>query len=70
MKYKKRTKMTIVHNLDEIPSFASEDEEREWWDTHELSDQLYDSLPQTTLPGGGIVYTLKKTGAPRRTKSA
>ena len=31
----------IVHSRAEIPThFASEDEEREWWATHELADEL------------------------------
>lgn len=36
--------MTTIRSLDEIPSFASEDEEREWWATHDLSEELYDKL--------------------------
>lgn len=40
-------KRTIVSSLDEIPThFSSEDEEREWWATHEFSDELYDELQQ------------------------
>ena len=30
----------IVRFLDEIPEFASEDEEREWWATHDLDESL------------------------------
>lgn len=31
----------IVHSRAEIPThFASEEEEREWWATHELADEL------------------------------
>jgi len=41
---KPRKKLTVVRDVAEIPSFSSEDEEREWWATHELSDQLYDQL--------------------------
>lgn len=36
--------MKTIRSLDEIPSFASEDEEREWWATHDLSEELYDKL--------------------------
>jgi hypothetical protein len=33
----------VIHSLDEIPSaFPSEDAEREYWETHELSSELYD----------------------------
>jgi len=36
----------IIHSLDEIPThFASEDDERDFWAEHELSDELWDSLP-------------------------
>lgn len=42
-----RTKSQIVQSLQDVPrSFASEDEEREWWATHEFSDDLYDQLPR------------------------
>lgn len=38
-------KITLIHFLDEIPStFASEDDERDWWATHEFSDELYEKL--------------------------
>ena len=36
----------VIHSLDEIPDFASEKEEAEFWDTHELSDELWDQLPR------------------------
>lgn len=35
----------VIHSLDEIPAFADECEEVEFWDTHEMSDELWDSLP-------------------------
>ena len=34
----------MIRSLDAIPAFASEDEEREWWATHDLSEELYDQL--------------------------
>jgi len=30
----------IVYSHEEIPKFASEDEEREWWATHDLAPEL------------------------------
>ena len=39
-----------IYSLDEIPAFSSEDEERDWWDTHEFSDELWDSLPHERDP--------------------
>lgn len=44
MKIARRSKMAIVRRLEDIPAFASEDEEREWWATHDLSDELYAEL--------------------------
>ena len=35
----------VIHSLDEIPDFANEKEEVAFWDTHELSDELWDELP-------------------------
>jgi hypothetical protein len=37
--------MTIVHSLSEIPPFASEAEESAYWQTHALSEELWDTLP-------------------------
>ncbi len=37
--------MTLVHTMDEIPVFVSEDEEHRFWQTHELADELWDALP-------------------------
>jgi len=30
----------IVRSLEEAPNFASEDEERAWWATHDLAEEL------------------------------
>lgn len=40
MRTSKQPKRKIVYSLDEIPEFASEDEEREWWATHDLAPEL------------------------------
>jgi hypothetical protein len=48
MNTRRTKKLKVIHSLDEIPDFESEDEEREWWWEHELSDELWDSLPKTT----------------------
>ena len=45
--------MTIVHSLADIPPFASEAEESAYWQTHALSDELWDTLspvPEDELP--------------------
>jgi hypothetical protein len=31
---------TIIYSVDEIPDFANECEEHEFWSTHEFSDEL------------------------------
>jgi hypothetical protein len=61
MKYTKRVKpkLKIVYSLGEIPDFDSEDEERAWWATHDLSDELYAKLPRELGPSGDMVYVLK-----------
>ncbi len=41
---RRSTRKKVVRSLDAIPAFASEDEEREWWATHDLSEELYDQL--------------------------
>jgi hypothetical protein len=46
-------KRRIIHSLDEIPaSFPSEDAEREYWETHELSQHLYDDSEARRLTAG------------------
>ncbi len=37
--------MTTIHSQDEIPVFATEEEEHRFWQTHELADELWDHLP-------------------------
>jgi len=37
---KKVPEREIVHSLEEIPEFASEEEERAWWATHDLAEEL------------------------------
>ena len=37
--------LIVINSLDEIPDFESEHEEWEYWQTHEFSDELWDSLP-------------------------
>ena len=37
--------MTVIDSLDQIPVFASEAEEHRFWETHELADALWNTLP-------------------------
>jgi hypothetical protein len=34
-------KRIIVHSMDDVPNFATECEEVEYWDTHELAADLF-----------------------------
>lgn len=34
-----------INSLDEIPDFASDEEEADFWDTHSFSEELLESLP-------------------------
>jgi hypothetical protein len=49
----------VINSLDEIPHFDSEDDERDFWDTHEFSDELWDSLP-IAEPFGEIKMTKRE----------
>jgi hypothetical protein len=43
----------VIHDLSEIPRFATEDEERAFWATHEVSDKLAavaEPIPDGELP--------------------
>lgn len=35
-----RERFTTIHSIDEIPDFASEQEDHEFWSTHDLSAEL------------------------------
>jgi len=39
-KRRKTPERAIVRSLAEIPEFTSEDEERAWWATHDLTEEL------------------------------
>ena len=41
---KRPKKIKEVKSLSEIPRFKTEDEERDFWETHSLSDVLWDAL--------------------------
>ena len=46
--WRAKYELTVINSLDEIPHFKNEDEERDWWATHEFSDELWDSLPDAS----------------------
>ena len=60
-----KPKRKIISSLDEVPaSFASEDEEREWWHAHEFSEELYDKLQRRER---GLEALLKSLAERRKT---
>ncbi|MBA3945602.1 MAG: hypothetical protein H0X37_13675 [Herpetosiphonaceae bacterium] len=40
--------MTLIQSMNEIPVFASEEEEHRFWQTYELAEELWETLP--TIP--------------------
>ena len=56
-------------SLDEIPAtFPSEDAEREYWETHQLRDELYEEQEMTrlTLEHHALIQKLKAGTAGER----
>ena len=41
---KKRKKIITIHSLSDVPRFKSENEERKYWETHDLSYELCEEL--------------------------
>jgi hypothetical protein len=37
---------TLVNSLAEIPEFQTDREEREWWSSRQVSDELFDATPE------------------------
>ena len=53
MSHTKPTTTTILQSMDDVPIFATEAEEAEFWDTHDLSDELtmrMQPIPEEVLP--------------------
>lgn len=48
MTRKQRTK--VIHDMSDIPEFANETEEHEFWDTHALGDELLEQVPPEDRP--------------------
>lgn len=53
-----------VRSLDQIPDFANEDDEAQFWGTHELSDELLAALPPTS--NADLPPARQETAAERR----
>lgn len=39
----------LIHSLDELPSFSNEDEEREWWATHDFAPELWKPVSEADM---------------------
>ena len=46
---KRKKKIIQINSLDQMPNFKSEDEERKFWETHGLSEDLMDELHDPKL---------------------
>lgn len=45
-------KVELVHSWEDVPDFGSEDEEREFWLTHDLGPELIAELERREVPAG------------------
>ncbi|NUM69417.1 MAG: hypothetical protein HUU43_01105 [Ignavibacteriaceae bacterium] len=62
-----------AQSLSEIPQFASEDEEREWWTTHDLAPELGEDVTEqeralTQEPKAKYRYVPSQVGSKQTTK--
>jgi hypothetical protein len=67
----KRQSGSLVHSPDEIPDFASDKEEQEFWNTHEHADDFFDNAlpaPDEMLPA--VLREARSAQAGRREGSA
>lgn len=54
--------LTPVESLDDVPSFANEDEEHEFWSTHSFGERLLDQFG--TLDDPALPKPRRRTVAP------
>lgn len=67
----KKQERIVVRSLSEIPRFASEDEERDWWATHDLADELWEPATAEDLALLDQLQTSRRMrpGSTRKPKS-
>ena len=63
----KAKKKIVIRSIEEIPSFESEDMEREWWATHDMSEELYNKLERAAPELKAILNTQRPGDRQRRT---
>lgn len=58
--------LEIIERLEDIPEFASESEEADYWATHQLSEDLWAEFGDAPddLPPTGTIYGLRLSLAP------
>lgn len=59
--------LTVFERLEEIPKFANEDEEDDFWATHTLASHLFTRRGQRP---GSLRATIERTGGPPESGSA
>ncbi len=66
---KKRKKIIQIHSLEGIPLFDSEDEERNFWEIHGLSDKLWDKFYDPNVDKKERILEKKLRQTDRRKKT-
>lgn len=49
------SKMTVIHDLNDIPTFKTEAEEAEFWDTHELASGMMTKENAAAAEAAGLL---------------
>lgn len=58
----RRTRRVIrVDSWDQVPTFRNETEERRWWETHELGEQLLETMKPVPLTKEEQAYRRDRT---------
>ena len=61
----RRPRVTTIHSLGEIPSVRSEAEEAAYWQTHEMSVELWRSLPPPSAAVEAALAALRRAESGR-----
>jgi hypothetical protein len=57
--------MKIITSWDEVPTFASEEEEAAFWATHDTGNALLDRMQPVPLGGGDLPLARSMASSPR-----
>jgi hypothetical protein len=61
-------RMQTIDSWDEVPSFANEAEEAEFWATHDTGQPLLDQMQPVPLDGGGELPPARSPSVSARTR--